>query len=121
MWVPVGLLTITAPGTPIQLSSVFNNTDVWPGPATDTTCRVHGVMVQSNPRGVNAGRMYLGVEGMVKASLANTLHVLPLLSNNVPYTVTASLTLAAAAIALNDLYLDGDQAGDTALVSVLVL
>lgn len=121
MWVPVGLLPIPSPGTPIQLSSVFINTDVWPGPASETTCRVHGVMVQSNPLGTNSGRMYLGVEGMVKATLVNALHVLPLLANGVPYTVTASLTLAPAAIALNDLYLDADEVNDAALISVLVL
>lgn len=121
MWVPVGLITIAAPGTPVQLSASFVNTDVWPGPASDTTCRVHGVMVQSNPRAGNAGPMYLGVEGMVKATLLNCLHVLPLLTSGIPYTVTASLTIAPAAIALNDLYLDADSAGDEALVSVLVL
>lgn len=121
MWVPVGLITVAAPGTPIQLSSVFHNTDVWPGPANATTCRVHGVMIETNPLGGNSGRMYVGVEGLVKATLANCLHVCPLLASGVPYTVTASLTLAGAAIALNDLYLDADQAGDEALVSVLVL
>jgi len=121
MWVPVGLITVPTPGTPVQLSAAFTNTDVWPGPASDTTCRVHGVMVQGNPRGTNAGPLYLGVEGMNKTTLAGTLHVLPLLANSVPYTVTASLTLAAAAIALNNLYLDADQADDEALVSVLVL
>jgi hypothetical protein len=121
MWVPVGLITVPTPGTPVQLSANFFNTDVWPGPLTDTTCRVHGVMVQANPRGTNAGPLYLGVEGLTKATLVNCLHVLPLLANGVPYTVTASLTLAAAAIALNNLYLDADEVDDEALVSVLVL
>ena len=122
MWVPVGLITVATPGTPIQLSAEFNNTDVWPGPDSNAvTCRVHGVMIQSNPRGTNTGFMFVGVEGLNKTTLANCLHTCPLLANGIPYTVTASLTLAGAAIALNDLYLDADEAGDEALVSVLVL
>lgn len=123
MWIPVGLITVVTPGTPVSLVASFTYPEIWPGPS-DRTLRVHGVMFDTLK--TNTGDMYVGVTGLNKATYANVLKVLPYIQylagpNGIPYTFSVSLTQAAAAIALSDLWLDADVGNSKALVSILVL
>ena len=103
---PVGLVTVAAPGTPVQLT------------ATRTPCRLVSIQpikgFQAANAGIvdNVGAVYIGRVGMNKATGVNVIWVLQpeqasqLFGNEVGAGEDPSLY-----------YVDADNAGDSVLVS----
>ena len=80
---------------------------------------VHAVLIEALPG--NTGKIYVGLAGLAKATLANCLVVLPIPTANVIPTFSITVTEAANAIALQDLWIDADNAGEGVLISAIVV
>jgi hypothetical protein len=106
----IGKFTVPVPGTPVR----FTSTQATPG--EKFSC--HGVLAQALP--ANTGKVYIGVAGLDKTTLANVLAVLAIPTDHTIPSFTAALTLSPNAINMADLYLDADVAAEGALVSVLI-
>jgi len=106
----IGKTVTPVPGTPVRFTSTQAN------PAEKFSC--HGVLAQALP--TNTGKVYIGMSGMNKASLANVIAVLAIPTDHTIPSFTVALTLSPNAINLSDLYLDADIASEGALVSVLI-
>jgi hypothetical protein len=68
----------------------------------------------------NTGKIYIGTAGLNKTTLANTLVVLAIPTVNLIPTFSCSLTAAANALSLSDLFIDADVGGEGVLISAVV-
>lgn len=111
----LGKTTVPAAGTPVPVaipSSVA-------GPATPGENSVHAILIQALAG--NSGKVYVGGPGLNKSTLANCFVVLPVPTSNLIPTFSISVTAAANALSLQDLYIDVDVNGEGVLVSVVVV
>jgi hypothetical protein len=110
-----GKLLVASSGTPINVP-VPNFS--WAGPATPVLTTVHAFMIQALSS--NAGKIYIGVAGMSKASLAGVLVVLPVPTVNLIPTWSVSVTEGANALSLSDLWIDADNSGEGVTISGVI-
>ena len=109
---------VPVPGTPVRVTAAEANPD------QPIVGNVHGVLVQVLKG--NTGIVYIGSSDLNKTTEVGLYCKLAIPSLNATGGVTnmptfsAALTLAAAGIALKDLYIDADVANDGVTVSVLV-
>lgn len=106
----LGRVRIVTPGVLVRVT--VNQ----PVPSARYAC--HGVMFQALPS--NVGNVYIGLSGLVRATLAQVLAVLAIPTVNSFPTFSAALTLAPNAVQLQDLYIDADNANDGVIVATLV-
>ncbi len=110
-----GKVAVTTPGTPVNLpvpTSVAGSL----GAQGFTT--VHAFVVQALAG--NTGKVYIGLAGMVKSTLVGVLVVLPVPTANLIPTFSVSLTEAANALSLSDIWIDADNGGEGVTVSGVV-
>ena len=111
MWKSRGKVTVTTSGTPVRLT--VNNSN----PALYDGC--HAFLVEQLP--TNSGKLYiLDSQTGSKSTLTGVLAILPPPTTNI--LPVASITIADAPNALNaaDYWLDADNSGEGALVSVVI-
>lgn len=106
----LGVIQVPLAGVPLRVTSVL------PNPTERFTC--HGVMFQALP--TNAGRVYIGMEGMNRVTFVNMLAFLAIPTANVIPSYSAALTLSPAAILLTTMFVDVDSNNDGVIVSVLI-
>lgn len=109
-----GKITVPAAGTPV-------NVPVPPsvaGPGSPGLTTVHAFVVQA--LAANTGKVYIGIAGLNKSTLANVLIVLPVPTANLLPAFSVSITAAANALSLSDLWIDVDNNGDGVLLSGIV-
>lgn len=109
-----GKVAVVAAGTPVQVpvpSTVA-------GPGAPGLSTVHAFLISALAG--NAGKVYIGLAGMNKSTLVGVLVVLPVPTTNLIPTFAVSLTQAANALSLSDLWIDADTNGDGVLVSGVV-
>jgi hypothetical protein len=78
----------------------------------------HAVIIEALPS--NTGKIYIGLAGLDKVSLAQVLVILPIPTANLLPTFSIALTVAGNAINVGDLWLDADLPGEGVLLSALV-
>lgn len=111
-----GKTLVPAPGTPVQVTVPAGVAGPLGAQGLST---VHAFMVQA--LSTNTGKVYVGsIAGMVKATLAGVLVVLPIPTVNLIPTFSVSVTAAANALSLLDLWIDADIASEGVLISVVV-
>jgi hypothetical protein len=79
---------------------------------------VHAFVIQALAG--NTGKIYIGLSTMVKSTLVGVLVVLPVPTANLIPTFSVSLTEAANALSLSDLWIDADTNGEGVTVSGVV-
>lgn len=111
-----GKTTVLAPGTPVQVQVPA----AIAGPGNPGLSTVHAFIVEVLAS--NTGKIYLGTLGLNKSAsaLTNVLVVLPVPTVNILPTFSVSLTAAANALSLSDLWVDADVATDGVLISAVV-
>lgn len=109
-----GKTTVVTPGIPVQVSVPA----AVAGPANPGLSSVHAILIQALP--TNLGKAYVGTAGLDKSALTKCLVVLPIPTINLLPTFSISLTAAANALSLLDLWIDADNAGEGVLISVVV-
>jgi hypothetical protein len=109
-----GKTTVPNSGTPVQVSVPA----AIAGPGSPGLSSAHALLIQA--LSTNLGKVYIGVAGLSKATLANCLVVLPIPTVNLLPTFSISLTTAANALSLSDLWIDADNAGEGVLISAVL-
>lgn len=109
-----GTTLVPNPGTPVQVRVPPEIA----GPGNPGLSTVHAFLVQAVPG--NTGRTYVGTAGLNKSTLAHVLAVLPIPTANLIPTFSTSVTAAANALSLSDLWIDADIGGEGVLVSAVV-
>ena len=109
-----GRTLVTVSGTPQQVAVPA----AIAGPGSPGLSTVHAFVVSA--LSTNTGKVYIGTVGLNKTTLANTLVVLAIPTVNLIPTFSCSLTAAANALSLSDLYIDADNANDGVLISAVV-
>lgn len=112
--ISLGKLTVPAPGTPVAVSTLIATAL----PAAPNPHSVHAFLVEVLSG--NTGKIYLGIAGLNKATLAGVIIVLAIPTTNVLPTFSCSITQAANALSLDQLWVDVDNATDGVLVSCIV-
>jgi len=111
-----GKTTIPTPGVPVQV--VVPPAVAGPlGALGETT--VHAILIEVLAG--NLGKVYIGTAGLNRGTLANVLVMLPIPTANLLPTFSISVTAAANALSLSDLWIDADNANDGVLLSVVVV
>lgn len=103
-----GKLTVPVGGVPRQV--------VAPVGMDPPSC--HALIVQVLPG--NAGKIYIGLQGLDRTSLAQVLAILPIPTVNLLPTFSIALTVAGNAINVKNLFIDADNDGEGVLLSALV-
>ncbi len=111
MILPLGKVAVVTPGTPVPLVTSVASL---PG----SNYKVHAVLVQALHS--NVGKVFIGTATLTKSTFVGVLGQLAVPTANSIPAWSASLTLAPGGISLQDLRLDADNAGEGAIVSVLV-
>lgn len=111
----LGKITVPAAGTPVNVP-----VPVLPGagPAVPPLSTVHAFVVEVLAG--NTGKIYIGVAGMNKTTLVGVIVVLPVPTANLIPTFSVSLTAAANALSLSDLWIDADTNGEGVLISGVI-
>lgn len=109
-----GRTLVGNPGTP-QPVAVPTSVS---GPGAPGLSTVHAVVIQALT--ANTGKVYVGLQGLDKSSLANVLVVLPIPTANLVPSFSISLTTGANALSLSDLYIDADIPSEGVLISGVV-
>lgn len=114
----LGPVRVAIPGTPVSVTATVATVDA--GGIVNNPARFtcHAVLFQALP--ANTGKVYVGLAGLNKTTLAGVAAVLAVPTANAIPAFSVSLTLAPAGVDLSDLYLDADVATEGALVSILV-
>ena len=107
-FVSFGSVIIPVGGIPVRV--------VVPPTMNPPSC--HALIIQTLRS--NTGKIYIGLSGMQRTTLAQTLAVLPIPTDNLLPTFSIALTVAANAINVADLWLDADVNGEGVLISALV-
>lgn len=111
----LGKLTVPASGTPVNVPAPTLPSQ---GPTVPALTTVHAFLVAA--LAANTGKVYIGVAGMNKATLAGVLMVLPVPTTNLIPTFSVSVTAAANALSLTDLWIDVDNSNDGVLISGVI-
>lgn len=104
--VSFGKKTVTVAGTPVQVTTTVTN--------------LNTLYVQALSS--NSGKIYLGLAGIVKASLANVLRVL-VPPPTTPLTLDSFSPGSGVSVGpmdLSTIWLDSDNSGEGVLISYLV-
>ena len=106
--ISLGKVTVVTAGTPVRFSSSTINCNV---------------VYVSTITGQAGQQMYVGVSGIVKATLANVLRVLqkPVATPVTLDSFTFQSNVSAGPIDLSTLFVDADTNGDAILVSYMQL
>lgn len=107
-FVAFGKILIPVAGTPVQVQA--------PPEMNPPSC--HAVIIEALPS--NTGKIYIGLLGLNKATLAQVLVILPIPTVNLLPTFSIALTVAGNAINVGSLFLDAEVAGEGVLLSALV-
>lgn len=107
-FVAFGKILIPTPGQPVQVQA----------PVIMNPPSCHAVIIEALPS--NSGKIYIGLVGLDKVSLAQVLVILPIPTVNLLPTFSIALTVAGNAINVGSLYLDAEVAGEGVLLSALV-
>lgn len=107
-FVALGSTTVPTGGVPVPLTV----------PATLTPPKGHALLLQPLPS--NTGRIYVGVFGVNRTTLAGVLAILPTPTVNALPAFTVSIAQASNAIAVGDLWIDAEVSGEGVFGSVLV-
>lgn len=104
----LGYVTVTAPGTPVR--ATVNE--------QDPTLRVgaQAMLVQAKPD--NTGVLYVGTAGMDKATGVGVIGFVGVPASESAPSFSVGLPTSATGLSASDYYLDGDDAGDVALVTI---
>lgn len=107
-FVALGKIVVTVAGTPVKV----------PVPDAINPPSCHAVIIEVLPG--NTGKIYVGLAGLTKATLAQVLVILPIPTVNLLPTFSIALTVAGNAINLGQFFLDADISGEGVLISALV-
>lgn len=107
-----GPLVVATPGTPVRASVLVT------APDNPASYKVHAVLMQARPS--NVGKVYIGMLGLNRATLAGVATVLAIPTANSLAAFSVAHTISPAGVDLSDLWLDADNAGDGVLLTVLV-
>lgn len=116
---PLGSVTVTTPGTPVRITtgllSTVNAANTVSGFVLDAATDVvaaNKINVYPSPithaGAGNTGNIYLGLAGMVRATLAGVIYVMAKTSSGYSFTNNVGLNTYQA----QNLYIDADTAGD---------
>lgn len=114
----LGKVSVPVPGSPVRVSTSVPLEDPHGLVNDPTAFKCHAVLFQAWHE--NQGKVYIGRSTMNKANGDNCAAVLAIPSEGSIPVFSVSLTLSPAGVELSDLYMDADQAGEGALVSLLV-
>lgn len=111
----LGKLTVPSPGTPVNVPA-----PILPGagPTIPGLTTVHAAIVEALE--TNTGKVYVCLQGANKTSRAGVLLTLPIPTPNLIPAFSVSITAAANAVPLTDLYIDADVAGEGVTISGLI-
>jgi hypothetical protein len=111
----LGKLVTVAAGTPVQVPP-----PALPGagPASPALSTVHAFVVEALES--NTGKVYIGIAGMDKTTRVGVLMTLPVPTANLIPTFSVSLTAAANALSLTDIWIDTDNNGEGVTISGIV-
>ena len=109
-----GKTLVPVVGTPVRVSVPPEIA----GPAAHGLSGVHAILVGA--LSTNTGKVYIGVAGLDRVALTRVLVVLPIPTANLLPTFSISVSAAANALSLSDLWIDVDVAGEGVLVSAVV-
>jgi hypothetical protein len=107
-FVAFGPILVPVAGQPYQV----------PVPAEMNPPSCHAVIIEALPG--NTGKIYIGLQGLNRASLAQVLAILPLPTANLLPTFSIALTVAGNAINVGAFWIDADISGEGVLLSALV-
>lgn len=107
-FVALGKIPVPVAGTPVAV----------PVPPSINPPSCHAVIIEALPG--NTGKIYIGLVGLNKTTLAQVLVVLPIPTVNLLPTFSIALTVAGNAINLGQFYVDADISGEGVLISALV-
>ncbi len=120
---PLGNVLVASPGTPVQITATLQATAAGSGyivgSSTDIVpCKMVSIIASpiTQAGAGNTSKIYFGVKGMVKATLAGVIAVLSP-GQSIPVTVQDSVNPLNA----NDFYVDADTANDGFYGSLLTL
>jgi hypothetical protein len=105
----LGKIAVGSPGTPVQIT-VNQST-----PSSRIGCQA--IMVQTLP--TNTGKIYVGLAGMNKTTLAQVLAILAVPTVNTIPAYSATLSYAPGGLNAADLYIDADNGGEGALAVIV--
>lgn len=108
----LGKITVVTAGTPIQTTTNVNN-----GVSTFRQA-AHSFMVEV--LAANTGKVYVGIQTMNRTTLAGVFAVLAAPTTNILPTFTATVSFSAASFNMADIWLDVDNSGEGALVSIVI-
>lgn len=111
-----GKITVTVAGTPVQVWAAIKA--AFPTDKAYDFKSFHAVLFQA--RVANTGSVYIGGQGMAKATGVGVSAVLVAPSTNQPASYGIANQLSPAGVDLDALYVDADTAGDGVLVTLLV-
>jgi hypothetical protein len=110
-----GKIAVASAGTPVNVPVPSFG---WAGPAQPVLSTVHAFIIQA--LSTNAGKIYVGVAGLNKTTLAGVLVVLPVPTVNLIPTFSVSVTEGANALSLSDLWIDADNSGEGVTISGVI-
>lgn len=105
-------VVVPVAGTPVSLASAIANSGVKP-----VNC--HNVTLQALPS--NTGKIYIGRQGLVKATYVGVGGYIPVPTANVAPQIKYDLPLAPDGISLNQIFIDADNSNDGVLMAYTVL
>ena len=112
---PVGRFLVTAAGTPRQ---------ILPPPTTGYAKLIHAIQFQSLP--TNQGIVYVGTQGLVRATFANVMGLVARPSFDADAQAVAlpawaaAHTIAPNGLNLSDFWIDADFSNDGVIVTVII-
>ena len=110
-----GQIVVVNAGVPVQFPVPLTVSGPM-GPQGLST--VHAILIEVLE--TNLGKVYIGLAGMNKISRVGVLLTLPIPTANLIPTFSISLTAAANALSLSDLWLDADNSGEGVTVGGVV-
>lgn len=104
-FVPGSALRVVNAGTPVQV----------PIPTGFVESNMHALLIQTLP--TNTGKIYIGNATLNKGALSGLIVFLAVPTANVIPSFSVSVTQAANALKINDLWIDADNSNDGVIVS----
>ncbi len=99
---PLGKVTVTTAGTPVRVTS--------------TRTGAQAILVQAVS--TNTGKIYVGNSSLNKSTLAGVYFVIPAASASDIPSFEFSIPLSPAGLNAADIYLDADNNGEAAIVTI---
>lgn len=106
----LGPILVPVPGVPRSVVDTL--------PAVTRGLKVYAALFQA--LSTNTGKVYIGLATLNRGTLAGVAAVLPVPTANFLPSFGISLTIAPAGVDLASLYLDVDNGGEGALLTLLV-